>query len=492
MTESNKKQIWWLVLPPLIIVMMISAIDSLLLNDLIETRYAMFYKSNTTTKSIQRSMCLNSSHISDIPSQYYLTTTVSPAASDQAQSATAKLNIVISLSATVPTIFSSIILGSNCDTIGRRVLITLPFIGKLLRYVIMTAVNIWNLSNIFIIISVILDGIFGTSALTILSAFAFVTDCTTLKQRTSAIIITDVSITMARVVALVGLGYYLKYYGYLIPSCVTLGLSTLGLVYSLLFQRESNQTVDHLNIFQQLKLIRLTPIFKVLQVFTIERKSNKRKILLLTVFTHLSIIVMIYGSFSVTYLYLYGQPFCWGSYNIPNLFPLNDYVKTESHTWEVSLNSSAQAILVLLLTIVFTLTITSDSFLIPMTGVITFMIQLVLFGIARSTWLLYLGVKEESLFSIKQLKLTLFFFAAVCIGAVFRVTCGVLRSRITKVVEPNEYAVVFVFAGIFESAGSYALSAMCNAIYNATIHTDPGFVFVVIAGVGILPLLTMG
>ncbi|CAF1050338.1 unnamed protein product [Didymodactylos carnosus] len=337
----------------------------------------------------------------------------------------------------------------------------------------MTAVNIWNLSNIFIIISVILDGIFGTSALTILSAFAFVTDCTTLKQRTSAIIITDVSITMARVVALVGLGYYLKYYGYLIPSCVTLGLSTLGLVYSLLFQRESNQTVDHLNIFQQLKLIRLTPIFKVLQVFTIERKSNKRKILLLTVFTHLSIIVMIYGSFSVTYLYLYGQPFCWGS-------------------WEVSLNSSAQAILVLLLTIVFTLTITSDSFLIPMTGVITFMIQLVLFGIARSTWLLYLGVKEESLFSIKQLKLTLFFFAAVCIGAVFRVTCGVLRSRITKVVEPNEYAVVFVFAGIFESAGSYALSAMCNAIYNATIHTDPGFVFVVIAGVGILPLLTMG
>ncbi|CAF1632975.1 unnamed protein product, partial [Didymodactylos carnosus] len=51
------------------------------------------------------------------------------------------------------------------------------------------------------------------------------------------------------------------------------------LAYSLLFQPESNQTVAHLNIFQQLKLVRLRPIFKIIQVFTTERKSNKRKML---------------------------------------------------------------------------------------------------------------------------------------------------------------------------------------------------------------------
>ncbi|CAF1435994.1 unnamed protein product [Didymodactylos carnosus] len=318
MTKSNTKPIWWRALPAFFTIMMVSTIDILLLNDLIETRYATFYNLNTTSKSSQRSMCLNASHASGISTSLYLTTTntpmtISPPISDQIQSATAKLNIIVSLSVTVPAIFSSIILGSNCDIIGRKALITIPFIGKILRYIIMLSVIIWNLSDIFIIISVILDGMFGTSALTILSTFAFVTDCTTLKQRTSAIIITEVSITFARIVTLVGLGYYLKYFGYLIPFCVALGLSILGFLYSLLFQPESNQTVAHLNILQQIKLVRLKPLFKVLQVFTIKRKSNNRKMLLLTVLTHLSVIVMLCGYASIVYLYLYGQPFCWGS-----------------------------------------------------------------------------------------------------------------------------------------------------------------------------------
>jgi hypothetical protein len=59
-------------------------------------------------------------------------------------------------------------------------------------------------------------------------------------------------------------------------------------------------------------------------------------------------------------------------------------------------------------------------------------------------------------------------------------------------VEPNEYAVVFILASIFESGGSYAISAMANEIYRVSLTFYSGFAFFVFAlfgGITILLLL---
>jgi hypothetical protein len=56
-------------------------------------------------------------------------------------------------------------------------------------------------------------------------------------------------------------------------------------------------------------------------------------------------------------------------------------------------------------------------------------------------------------------------YLSICVGGIFFVTSSIIRSRISKIVESTEYAVVFILASIFESVGYYAISAESNEIY---------------------------
>jgi len=52
----------------------------------------------------------------------------------------------------------------------------------------------------------------------------------------------------------------------------------------------------------------------------------------------------------------------------------------------------------------------------------------------------------------------------------------------------NEYALVFIAAGIIETVGHQALGAVANGIYNATLQFFPGLVFLIFASTGVFPL----
>jgi hypothetical protein len=73
----------------------------------------------------------------------------------------------------------------------------------------------------------------------------------------------------------------------------------------------------------------------------------------------------------------------------------------------------------------------------------------------------------------------------------FFVMTPIIRSRISKLVEPTEYAVVFILASIFESAGYYAISAGSNEVYRLSLSFDSGLIFFVLAIIGLLPLSLM-
>ena len=318
---------------------------------------------------------------------------------------------------------------------------------------ILTAVAYYNLSNIWIILSVMFDGLFGTAALNILSSFAYVTDCTNEKTRTIGIIITDVFIACSRFIPLLTVGIYLQEPKFIQTMVFTLLLSLSGFVYCIFLQPESNLNVQHLHFFQQLKHVKFGIVSKVFRVFFVKRQEHRQRSLFMLVSIHLSLIVMIIGYMSIYYLYLYGEPFCLDSLG-------------------VSLNSVAQTVTIVLLTIPFTLTIAkrTDHLVIPMFGCLAYMIQLVLFGIARQIWMIYL---------------------AVCVGGMFNVLTPVIRSRITKLVEPDEYAVVFILASVFESGGFYAISAFANEIYRVSLTYYQGLVFFVFTIFGTIAILLM-
>ena len=112
----------------------------------------------------------------------------------------------------------------------------------------------------------------------------------------------------------------------------------------------------------------------------------------------------------------------------------------------------------------------TDRLFILIVGILAFMIQLVLFGIAKEVWLIYV---------------------AMCIAALFYVLTPIVRSRTTKLVEPNEYASVFVLESILESGGFFAINAMANEIYRDSVLFFPGLVFFVFVLFGCLTILLL-
>ena len=450
---------WWRVLPFLVLVMIIANIDGLILNDFIEYRYAHKFQLNSSSTQNAHELCLNatrsshnsSSMIATTTSKYPVSTTLSP--DEQIQASTARLNVYLSLASTIPAVIMSILLGSNCDQIGRKPLIVLPFFGKIIRYAMLIATAYFNLSDLWIILSVMFDSLSGTAALSILSSFAYVSDCTTEKTRTSATIITDVCIASCRVIPLLTFGFYLQHPRFIQSMVFTLLLSFIAFILAIFLQPESIVHVQHLNVFQQLKLVRLRPIINTFRVFFVKREGHKQRSVLLLVGSHSTIMIMVCANTAMYYIYLYGAPFCLDSFG-------------------VSLISTAQTAFAILLTIPCTLFITNrtDHLILPIIGCLSYMAQLTLFGIANKVWMIYV---------------------AVCVGALYSIFVPVIRSRVTKLVEPSEYAMVFIFTLIVESGGYYAIAAVANEIYQISITYLPGLVFFVFAGVGIVPILML-
>ena len=66
---------WWRALPTLVLIITIGNIDSLILNDFIEYRYANYYQINSTSSQSSREICLNHSRTTTPPSPPSISTT---------------------------------------------------------------------------------------------------------------------------------------------------------------------------------------------------------------------------------------------------------------------------------------------------------------------------------------------------------------------------------------------------------------------------------
>jgi len=273
---SNPHPRWWLVLPSLLLIILASAADPLLLNDLIVRRYERYYGLNASAGA-QRADCRQSmttlAPIMPIlygqfpsPNQdalqrrpnynfvqrrpgynlvqrrpnYKLVQLRSDYTLVQRDASS--FNVKNSIATLVPSVVSFILLGSNSDIIGRRPLLVLPFLGKVFRYSFMLIIVSRDLSNTWIIANHALEAMFGSGGLVILGALAYITDCTN-EGRTRAFLLTEVMTVVARIIPVLAVSLWLRYYLYIVPLSVTLALSVIGLLYTLFVQPESVESV---------------------------------------------------------------------------------------------------------------------------------------------------------------------------------------------------------------------------------------------------------
>jgi hypothetical protein len=236
--QSTPPPRWWLVLPCLILIILVSAADPLLMNDLVVRRYEHQYgleaSPSTQSKVCQQSMATPPS--TPMLQQNHPGYTA-------VQHAAASFHTKNSIVALVPALVTFLFLGSNCDIIGRRPLLILPLVGKVVWYALMLIIVSRNLSDAWLLAAHVIEAMFGSGGLVMLSAFSFITDCTHESTRNRAFLVTEGVSFLTRLVPVLAVGIWLRFYLYTIPLSVCLGLSVIALLYAIFIQPESVESV---------------------------------------------------------------------------------------------------------------------------------------------------------------------------------------------------------------------------------------------------------
>jgi hypothetical protein len=243
---------WWIVLPVVALIMFVTSSNPLLLVDLLEYRYKQRYEQRYgyhVSKAKENTGCRHST-TTRMPKHYWpFPPRIQQSSQDHsdnnsAQSAVSKFHIMNSLVTLFPALIIFIVLGSNCDTIGRRPLLFLPFVGKIIHNSLLLIIVSHDLSDAWILVSHALDSGFGSHGLVILGALSYLSDCTDESDRTRAFFVLEVIMSVMRVAPMLSFGLWLHRYShtYIIPISVFLALSVIGALYVILIQPES---VEH-------------------------------------------------------------------------------------------------------------------------------------------------------------------------------------------------------------------------------------------------------
>ncbi|CAM4902288.1 unnamed protein product [Rotaria socialis] len=322
------------------------------------------------------------------------------------QSAVAQFNTKNSLVTFIPSLISFVLLGASCDTMGSRPMLLLPFLGKIVESTLMLVVVTRNLSDAWILAAHGLEAMFDSAGLIMLSGFAYITVCSPEEKRTRAFLLAELVLIVARIGPTLALGLWLNKYSYSYVVPISISLG--------------------LSVIGQLYALFIQP--ESVQSVSV-------------------------GYSSVLTLYLYGRPFYMSAF-------------------QVALLSTAISVTIAVLTLTATLSKRrlDSSYLLPVIGVVMSIVHHVIFAVAKTVWLLYLGA---------------------CIGSLSFISMPTLRTKLTKAIEPNEYAIVFIAAGIVDTIGREGVSAGANAIYKASLNFFPGLVFLVFSIFALVTIFIM-
>ena len=88
-----------------------------------------------------------------------------------------------------------------------------------------------DLSDAWLIAATTIDEVFGSMGLVMLSGFAYITDCTHGSTRTRAFLLTEGIVFLTRIIPVLAVGIWLRFYRYIAPLSVCLTISVIGLIY---------------------------------------------------------------------------------------------------------------------------------------------------------------------------------------------------------------------------------------------------------------------
>lgn len=400
---------------------------------------------NTTNSISDISKCVTNS--SSNQSNYF----------EEVQRQSSLFFLYIELFSIIPSLVVTLMLVGYSDRGGRKITIIMPLIGMLIYTSALLTVSYFELSIYLLIGSSFLSSLFGGFSTFFGGCFAYIADlCEDGRQKTLRMAGVDMMIGLLSGVASVSTGYFLRAAGFNWPFLTSVLCQCLILVYAIFILEETVRTpppgaivLDGSTQRSALKQM-ITGVY-----YMFAGASHKCKIvlvLLMLIFFTTSFAYV--GGISLMTLYELNEPLCWTEILIGYGAALSTAVFLTSFVGvSVFMYCGVPQLFIILM------------------GILSVVSGMVLAAFAKTTLLMFI-VRVPMLLAIMPFP--------------------VMRSMMSKIISKSEQGALFACISFFESLINSSSPAVFNSVYAATLHWYPGFVFLLSAGLCVIPLCILG
>uniref|UniRef100_A0A3B4GEM2 Proton-coupled folate transporter n=1 Tax=Pundamilia nyererei TaxID=303518 RepID=A0A3B4GEM2_9CICH len=371
----------------------------------------------------------------------------------EVETLTAHWNLYISLGGFSVGLLVVPLLGSWSDLAGRRRVLILPNLGLALQTIVYLVVMYLKLPVVYFLVGRLLSGLSGDFNAVLAGCFAYVADISDRRSRTFRVAILEACLGLSGMLASIIGGQWRRAQGYINPFWLVLATNLVSALYAFLFVRESVVPDP------SAKLLTTRHHKAVWHLYSSGGSSSEAggqfhrcKLWLYTLCFFL-VVTVHFGSRELYVLYELSSPLCWGP----------DFIGYGSAAHHLGYLSSLAGIKIMQRCM-------EDSW-VALVGLASNIVGLVVFSVANSTQLMFTGY-------------------GLCL--LFMTSTPVLRSKLSKLVEPSEQGALFASVACVESLCYLVGSGVFNSLYPATLHFMKGFPFLLAAIILFIPAGIIG
>ncbi|XP_012996598.2 lysosomal proton-coupled steroid conjugate and bile acid symporter SLC46A3 isoform X2 [Cavia porcellus] len=361
-------------------------------------------------------------------------------------------SLQLDISGLIPSMVSTFLLLSSSDQRGRKFPMILSSIGILVTNVWLCLLSYFALPFQLLIASTFISAFFGNFSTFWAACFAYVVDqCKENKQKTLRIAIVDCTVGIVSGLTGLSSGYFIRQLGFVWSFLIIAIAVAISLVYIVFFLGDSLKESSLQNVSMSCMESCKSHCQRTYMLFK-NATGRQRSLLCLLLSTMVIYFFVTVGISPVLILYELGSPLCWDEV----------LIGYGSASDSVSFFTSFLGI--------WLFSYCMEDIYIAFIGIFTTMGGIIMTAFAKTTLMMFL-VRVLHFFVIAPL--------------------SVLRSLMSREVPSTEQGTLFACIAFLETLGGVIAMSAFNGIYSVTVAWYPGFVFLLSAGILLIPVINL-
>ncbi|XP_020897352.1 proton-coupled folate transporter [Exaiptasia diaphana] len=369
----------------------------------------------------------------------------------EVQSLSSYVLLGVVLFSSIPSLFTSLLIGSWTDSRGRKPALLLPALGSSIEAGLAIAVMYMEWPVYVLFIGGAINGISGYFTTVVMGVMAYVVDTTDESHHSVRLAVLELLTYAGGMVSQLTSGLWIEKYGFITPYWFILGCLLFSVLYTAIFVPESRPPSDLPD--EKVSFFSCKSLKRIYKVYSAPREGGRRNLVLITICSGILQSVLMGLTATIT-LFMIHTPLCFSP----------EWVGYFTAWRSLSIGLGAILGIKLLGKCFSELTIARF-------GILTRLGSLVLLGFSTTKLLIYM---------------------VPLVGLLNGCPLPIMRGMLSRIVSSDEQGALFAAVASLETLSNFLGSFMFNTLYPASLKADfPPFVFLLGAGLTIIPFVLL-